>query len=498
MYAPQISNSPAKAPQADLLTISQKPDGGAKPTSSFDNLLQQSFKSPDRQASSADARRPETRPTEPRRAESQRQAREANTSATQTSPARPDSAEANAPADATNAESPTSKPPASPGAPDDQGKESAAAEAATTQAAPATAPDPASLATLSSIIAALAGKVSADGKIPSDGGALEMNDIPAGDASLADPKLKLDPLAAKTVGAELDSGSPDGTDAPLPPSLTASDASTGKKTIPSTPNDALTVEGKPLLSDVKLTTGNPHPTVGETKPATGELSAALVDAEPATGNAPIAAGDPKTLTGPAANGSSNIAATAQANGSATAPVVSTAQGELTAGAMNVAGAGGAHRAEQSNIHQLPVYTPAGHKAWAEDVGNRLIWMANRSESRAELMLTPPSLGKLGVSIQVNGDQTTAQFVAATPAAREALEQAMPRLRELLQQAGINLGQTDVSTSGEQQAREGGNREGRGSSARGGDPHGLADVEAERSIPTHWRVGSGNGAIDIFA
>lgn len=484
MYAPQISNSPAKAPQADLLTISQKPDGGAKPTSSFDNLLQQSFKSPDRQASSADARRPETRPTEPRRAESQRQAREANTSATQTSPARPDSAEANAPADATNAESPTSKPPASPGAPDDQGKESAAAEAATTQAAPATAPDPASLATLSSIIAALAGKVSADGKIPSDGGALEMNDIPAGDASLADPKLKLDPLAAKTVGAELDSGSTDGTDAPLPPSLTASDASTGKKTIPSTPNDALPPGGHPLQGDAKPTTGDPH--------------AALGGAKPTAGDAPIAAGDPKTLTGPAANGSSNIAATAQANGSATAPVVSTAQGELTAGAMNVAGAGGAHRAEQSNIHQLPVYTPAGHKAWAEDVGNRLIWMANRSESRAELMLTPPSLGKLGVSIQVNGDQTTAQFVAATPAAREALEQAMPRLRELLQQAGINLGQTDVSTSGEQQAREGGNREGRGSSARGGDPHGLADVEAERSIPTHWRVGSGNGAIDIFA
>lgn len=170
-------------------------------------------------------------------------------------------------------------------------------------------------------------------------------------------------------------------------------------------------------------------------------------------------------------------------------------GELAAASALAQGARAA-RAEAQPVQQLPVFTPAGHKAWAEDVGNRLIWMANRSESRAELVLTPPSLGKLGVSIQVSGDQTTAQFVAATPAAREALEQAMPRLRELMQQAGINLGQTDVSTSPEQQARDN-QGDGRDGPRRGGSPLPGATEGIERA--SSQSLGSGLlGLVDTFA
>ena len=170
-------------------------------------------------------------------------------------------------------------------------------------------------------------------------------------------------------------------------------------------------------------------------------------------------------------------------------------GELAAASALAQGARAA-RAEAQPVQQLPVFTPAGNKAWAEDVGNRLIWMANRSESRAELVLTPPSLGKLGVSIQVSGDQTTAQFVAATPAAREALEQAMPRLRELMQQAGINLGQTDVSTSPEQQARDN-QGDGRDGPRRGGSPLPGATEVIERA--SSQSLGSGLlGLVDTFA
>jgi len=109
---------------------------------------------------------------------------------------------------------------------------------------------------------------------------------------------------------------------------------------------------------------------------------------------------------------------------------------------------------QHNVPQLPVHTPAGQPAWAQDVGNQVHWMLGRAENKAELVLTPPNMGKLEVSISLNGDQTTAQFIAASQAARDALEQAMPRLREILQQAGISLGETQVSTSGEQRTQDG--------------------------------------------
>ena len=105
---------------------------------------------------------------------------------------------------------------------------------------------------------------------------------------------------------------------------------------------------------------------------------------------------------------------------------------------------------------LPQFTiPSGtsQKAWAEEVGNRVMWMLGRAQSRAELILTPPLLGKVEISIHLNGDQGTAQFLASSQSAREALEQAMPRLRELLAQAGISLGEASVNTSAEDRAHE---------------------------------------------
>ena len=142
--------------------------------------------------------------------------------------------------------------------------------------------------------------------------------------------------------------------------------------------------------------------------------------------------------------------------------------------------------------QLPVATPAGREAWAEDVGNQVRWMLGRAESKAELVLTPPNMGKLEVSITLNGDQTTAQFVASSQAARDALEQALPRLREILQQAGISLGQTNVSTSGEQGA--GGEGSGRG--ARGGRGIETSAETSEGTSPNTW-LRQHDGMVDTF-
>lgn len=146
--------------------------------------------------------------------------------------------------------------------------------------------------------------------------------------------------------------------------------------------------------------------------------------------------------------------------------------------------------------QLQVATPLGQQGWAEDVGSKLIWMSNRGESKAELVITPPNLGKIEVSINLNGDQATAQFLASTREAKEALEQAMPRLRELMAQSGVSLGQASVNTSGDQ-------RNGQDSAA----PHnpqarqswGWTSEAGLGSIghTTGW-TRQGEGLVDIFA
>lgn len=138
---------------------------------------------------------------------------------------------------------------------------------------------------------------------------------------------------------------------------------------------------------------------------------------------------------------------------------------------------------------LHVATPAGSAGWPEEVGNRVSWMVGHAESHAELTLTPPQLGKVEVSITVSGDQTSAQIVAATPAARDLIEQSLPRLREILEQSGISLGQADVGTSGQP-------GDGRRGSAWS-PSRGSADGGSTNTVSGPW-LRRGEGLVDTFA
>ncbi|MDR2925372.1 MAG: flagellar hook-length control protein FliK [Azoarcus sp.] len=149
------------------------------------------------------------------------------------------------------------------------------------------------------------------------------------------------------------------------------------------------------------------------------------------------------------------------------------------------------------LPQFTIPAGAGQKGWAEEIGNRVMWMMGRAENRAELILTPPHLGKVEVSIHLNGDQSTAQFLASSQSARDALEQAMPRLRELLAQAGISLGEASVNTSGEGRAQDSENT--RHTGMRHADAHdGSGGGEAPPEPPPgHWsRLDS--GLVNTFA
>lgn len=145
-------------------------------------------------------------------------------------------------------------------------------------------------------------------------------------------------------------------------------------------------------------------------------------------------------------------------------------------------------AAQRSAAEMTVATPISNPGWADDVGHQITWLAGQGTGNAELVLTPPHLGRIEISIQIGADLSTAQFVSASPQVREALEQAMPRLREMLAESGISLGQTNVS--GDQPSGErgqGGERGGRGRDAAG-DADGVV-------VPP---IRHGVGLVDLFA
>ncbi len=97
--------------------------------------------------------------------------------------------------------------------------------------------------------------------------------------------------------------------------------------------------------------------------------------------------------------------------------------------------------------QMPVAhleQPVGTSAWRDAVGHQVTWMVEHQVSRAELRLHPAHLGPIEVSVTVNNDEVSVSFQASHPATREALESSLPRLRELLGDSGLSLGQASVS------------------------------------------------------
>lgn len=73
------------------------------------------------------------------------------------------------------------------------------------------------------------------------------------------------------------------------------------------------------------------------------------------------------------------------------------------------------------------------------------WLVDQGTEMAELRLDPPRLGSLGVRVRLEGDQAVLNFQSAHAPVREAVEAAVPRLRELLSEAGIDLVDVQVGT-----------------------------------------------------
>lgn len=96
-----------------------------------------------------------------------------------------------------------------------------------------------------------------------------------------------------------------------------------------------------------------------------------------------------------------------------------------------------------NLLSMPVSQSVSDPAWGAAIGERLVWMAKGDHQMAELKITPPNLGPLEIKLTINHDQASVSFVSHHALVRDALEAAIPRLREMLADQSLNLAQADV-------------------------------------------------------
>jgi len=93
---------------------------------------------------------------------------------------------------------------------------------------------------------------------------------------------------------------------------------------------------------------------------------------------------------------------------------------------------------------LQLDTPVGTSRWGQDFNQRIQWVVNQSMSGAQIRLNPQNMGPVEVRVQMQNDQLSLSFTAQHGATREAIEAALPKLREMLSEQNIN--RTDVGIS----------------------------------------------------
>ncbi|WP_252371741.1 flagellar hook-length control protein FliK [Pseudoalteromonas sp. S558] len=90
---------------------------------------------------------------------------------------------------------------------------------------------------------------------------------------------------------------------------------------------------------------------------------------------------------------------------------------------------------------------------------RVSSMLNINNKEAEIRLDPPEMGSMQIRIRSDAEQAQINFVVQNQQAKEALEQSLPRLREMLAQQGIEMGESTISYgdsgSGADQSEENG-------------------------------------------
>jgi flagellar hook-length control protein FliK len=91
--------------------------------------------------------------------------------------------------------------------------------------------------------------------------------------------------------------------------------------------------------------------------------------------------------------------------------------------------------------------------FAEQVGRRMLQQIREDRWTVNLQLDPQRLGPMEIELQLEGNQVTAQVGVANADVRHLLESALPKLRESLDSAGLNLANWSFAQSGAREFRE---------------------------------------------
>ena len=98
-----------------------------------------------------------------------------------------------------------------------------------------------------------------------------------------------------------------------------------------------------------------------------------------------------------------------------------------------------------SLDKSPLKLDAGNGiSNGEDLAQQIAWAKSNNANNIKIAIAPEHLGALEIDIESDVDGLNIQFITQNTTAKEALETFMPRLKDMLEQNGLNLQNANVS------------------------------------------------------
>jgi flagellar hook-length control protein FliK len=91
----------------------------------------------------------------------------------------------------------------------------------------------------------------------------------------------------------------------------------------------------------------------------------------------------------------------------------------------------------------PIGVNVESPAWGAALGARMVWNVSNGVQSASLDLNPRDLGPVNVLLHVSDDEVSLAFNSQHAVVREAIEAALPRLRDMLASSGFELAGVEI-------------------------------------------------------
>lgn len=143
---------------------------------------------------------------------------------------------------------------------------------------------------------------------------------------------------------------------------------------------------------------------------------------------------------------------------------------------------------------VPMQSPLNNARWAPELSDRMLMMVSKRVQVAEIRIDPPDLGPVDVKVRYTKEQAHVTFTSHIATVRDAIEQAVPKLREMFEESGLGLGDVDVQDKSQrdQQAEKDAAATGQGTGNLAGEQDENSDEQEVRSVSTP------RGLVDYYA